>query len=73
MLILNRCKLLQVDSFGWLFNGTFNGAMGLFQQDKIDLLGHATIMRIERLKYVEFTGDIFRVEYGIYSQSYRSA
>lgn len=51
-----------MDSYGWNMNGTFNGVMGLFQQKKIQMLSHATIMREDRLKYVEFTGEVFVIE-----------
>lgn len=58
------CNIVQVDNYGWNINGTFNGAMGLFQQKRIQILSHATIMREDRLKYVEFTAELFVVEYG---------
>lgn len=57
-----HCDIIQVDSYGWNINGTFNGAMGLFQQKRIQVLSHATIMREDRLKYVEFTAELFVVE-----------
>lgn len=60
------CDIVQVDNYGWNINGTFNGAMGLFQQKRIQILSHATIMREDRLKYVEFTAELFVVEYGNY-------
>lgn len=56
------CAIIQVDNYGWNINGTFNGAMGLFQQKRIQALSHGTIMREDRLKYVEFTGEIFVFE-----------
>lgn len=43
-------------------NGTFNGVMGLFQKKKIQILSHATIMREDRLRCVEFTGEVFVIE-----------
>lgn len=36
--------------------------VGLFQQKKIQMLSHATIMREDRFKYVEFTGEVFVIE-----------
>lgn len=48
-----------MDNFGWLVNGTFNGGMGLFQDNRIDMLTHAANMRADRLRLVEFTHDIF--------------
>lgn len=51
--------MFQTDSYGWLKNGTFDGIMGLFQRNKIQMSIHAINMRIERLKYTEFAGDIF--------------
>lgn len=57
------CDIAQVDNFGWRDeNGSFNGVMGLFQRKKIQMLSHASIMREDRLKYVEFTGEVFVVE-----------
>lgn len=53
---------MQVDNYGWNMNGTFNGVMGLFQQKRIQILSHATIMREDRLKHVEFTGEVFVIE-----------
>lgn len=64
------CNIVQVDNYGWNINGTFNGAMGLFQQKRIQILSHATIMREDRLKYVEFTAELFVVEYGNFSSPY---
>lgn len=52
----------QADSYGWPRNGTlglFDGAVGLFQKKKIQMTTHGVNMRAERLKYVEFAGDIF--------------
>lgn len=57
------CDIWQVDSYGWNINGTFNGVMGLFQQKKIQMLSHATIMREDRLAAVEFTAEVFVIEY----------
>lgn len=57
------CDIAQVDNYGWRDkNGSFNGVMGLFQRKKIQMLSHATIMREDRLKYVEFTGEVFVIE-----------
>lgn len=56
------CAIIQMDNYGWNINGTFNGVMGLFQQKKIQALSHATIMREDRLKAVEFTAEVFVVE-----------
>lgn len=53
---------MQVDNYGWNINGTFNGVMGLFQQKKIQMLSHATIMREDRLAAVEFTAEVFVIE-----------
>lgn len=55
------CAVKQTDSYGWLKNGTFDGAMGLFQKKKINALSHGTNMRADRLPYVEFTGEIFAI------------
>lgn len=54
--------MYQTDSYGWPRNGTmglFDGAVGLFQKKKIQMTSHGVNMRAERLKYVEFAGDIF--------------
>lgn len=56
------CDMRQVDNYGWNINGTFNGMMGLFQQKQIEILAHAAMMREDRLKYVEFTAEVFFVE-----------
>lgn len=56
------CDILQVDNYGWNINGTFNGMMGLFQKNKIEILAHAAMMRVDRLKHVEFTAEVFVVE-----------
>lgn len=55
---------MQVDSYGWkhMEHGNWDGAMGLFQQKKVQMLFHATIMRIDRLEQVEFTAEVFVVE-----------
>lgn len=55
--------MFQVDSYGWPNNGTFDGAVGLFQRKKIQMITHGINMRIERLKYCEFAGDIFTPRY----------
>lgn len=60
--LLFSCNIIQVDNYGWNLNGTWNGAMGLFQRKRIQALSHATIMREDRLKYVEFTGEVFVIE-----------
>lgn len=51
--------MLQTDSYGWPKNGSFDGVMGLFQKNKIQMTIHGINMRVERLKYGEFAGDIF--------------
>lgn len=51
--------MVQTDSYGWPKNGTFDGATGLFQKKKIQMMTHGINMRIERLPYTEFAGDIF--------------
>lgn len=56
------CDIIQTDNYGWLHNGTFNGAMGLFQTNRIKLMLHGTIMLQERLLVTEFTAEIFRVK-----------
>lgn len=53
------CDTIQSDNYGWNTNGTFNGMMGLFQQKKVQMLSHGTIMRPDRMQYVEFTGNLF--------------
>lgn len=53
------CHMRQTDSYGWPKNGTFDGAVGLFQQKKIQMMIHGTNMRAERLEFTEFAGDIF--------------
>lgn len=53
------CQILQVDSYGWLTNGTFNGVMGLFQKKRIRMTSHAINMRPERLLFSDFCGNIF--------------
>lgn len=53
-----RCNVLQVDSYGWLVNGTWDGIMGLYAKNKVDLTLHGTSMRVDRMKYVEFTTDL---------------
>lgn len=63
---LSSCDIVQSDSFGWPVNNTpynseFNGIMGLFERKKIQSLAHGTIMLTERLKFVEWTGEIFRI------------
>lgn len=54
------CNTIQRDNYGWETNGTFSGMMGLFQQKKVQMLAHGTIMRIDRMKHVEFTGNLFK-------------
>lgn len=58
----SSCDVIQVDNFGWNSNGTWNGLMGLFQQKKIQMLFHGTIMREDRLAQVEFTAEIVVIE-----------
>lgn len=53
---------MQTDNYGWNTNGTFNGLMGMFQQGKIKMLTHGTIMRGDRLVAVEFTAEIVVIE-----------
>lgn len=62
MPFLFSCAIIQVDNYGWNTNHTFNGAMGLFQKKRIQMLSHATIMRVDRLEQVEFTAEVFVVE-----------
>lgn len=57
-----RCDVLQTDSYGWLINNTWDGAMDWFVKKKVDLLYHGTSMRTDRLVHVEFTTDICQVE-----------
>lgn len=57
------CDIVQFDSYGWLHNGTFNGAMGMFQRKRIKAMAHGTIMLKERLAVCEFTADLFKIEY----------
>lgn len=54
------CNIIQRDNYGWETNGTFNGMMGLFQRREVQMLAHGTIMRSDRLKHVEFTGNLFQ-------------
>lgn len=49
----------QTDNYGWPKNGTFDGAIGLFQKKKIQMMIHGINMRVERLEVAEFAGDIF--------------
>lgn len=58
-----KCDIIQVDNYGWLReNGTFSGAMGMFQRKRIKAMSHGTIMLKERLAVCEFTADIFRLK-----------
>lgn len=54
------CDIIQVDSYGWLRNGTFNGAIGLFQTGHIKATAFASVMFPERLPVTEFTGNVWR-------------
>lgn len=54
-----RCNIVQVDSYGWKINGTWNGAIKLFKDKRIEALSHGTNMRIDRLEHVEFTAEMF--------------
>lgn len=60
------CDIWQVDNFGWKVNGSFNGVMGLFQRKKIEMLMHGTIMLVDRFEAVEFTAEIFVIEYVLF-------
>lgn len=60
--------MVQTDSFGWPTNSSpyqteFNGVMSLFQRKKIQALAHATLMLLVRLKYVEWTAEVFHIKY----------
>lgn len=55
------CDMIQMDNYGWETNGSFNGMIGMFQKKKVQVLAHGTIMRVDRMKHVEFTGDLFRI------------
>lgn len=57
-----RCNVMQVDSYGWLVNGTWDGVMALYAKHKVDLLLHGTSMRADRMKYVEFTTELTTIE-----------
>lgn len=48
-----------MDSYGWLKNGTFNGAMSLFQQKQVQMGYRGINMRPERLLAAEFAGAFF--------------
>lgn len=61
--IRRSCNIIQMDNFGWLVNGSFNGGIGLFQDKRIDMMSHGIIMRPDRIGTVEFTHDIFAVRY----------
>lgn len=56
------CNVLQTDSYGWYINNTWDGAMAFFVQNKADLLYHATSMRVDRLRHIEFTTDLAQLE-----------
>lgn len=60
--VIFSCDIVQIDSYGWNTNGTFNGAMGLFQKRKIQMLAHATKLRPDRLIAVEFTAEVVVIE-----------
>lgn len=53
---------MQVDSYGWLVNKTWDGVMALYAQNKVDLLLHGTSIRADRMEFVEFTTDLMPVE-----------
>lgn len=55
-------NIIQSDNYGWNNNGTWNGLMGFFQQKRIQMLYHATIMREDRWAQVEFTAEVFVIE-----------
>lgn len=57
------CDIVQTDSFGWLHNGTFNGAMGLFERQRIKSMLHGMVMLAERLRVSEFTAEIYRIKF----------
>lgn len=64
------CDFVQSDSFGWptrnaSLHTEFTGIMSLFERKKIKSLAHGTLMLAERLKYVEWTAEIFRIRYNI--------
>lgn len=54
------CSILQMSNYGWLHNGTFSGAIGLFQKRRIKALAYSTIMLPERLMVAEFTSDVYQ-------------
>lgn len=56
------CDIIQTDNYGWLHNGTFNGAIGLFETKRIKALAYGTIMLPERLAICDFTGEVFRLK-----------
>lgn len=58
-----RCNIVQVDSYGWKINGSWNGAMGLYVQKRIQTLAHGTNMRADRLEHIEFTADLYSWTY----------
>lgn len=62
--VFHSCDIIQTDNFGYPANNTphhtkYNGIMALFELNKIQSLAHGTIMIIERMKYVDFTGELF--------------
>lgn len=58
---LFRCNIVQVDSYGWLVNNTWDGVMALYAKNKVDLLLHGTSIRADRMQFVEFTTDLMPV------------
>lgn len=57
-----RLNLRQLDNFGWVNSeGTFDGLMGLFQNNKTELGAIGVFMRDDRLPVIDYIGDTFGI------------
>lgn len=58
-----QINLRQVDNYGWKdADGNFDGLMGLFQNNIIEMGAMGILMRMERIEVVDFAGETFEIK-----------
>jgi hypothetical protein len=53
----------QLDSYGWLTNGTFNGVMGYLQREEVEFPTAGIFVRHDRFGVTSYAASTFRVRY----------
>jgi hypothetical protein len=51
----------QLDSYGWLTNGTFNGMMGYLQREEVEFPAAGMFIRQDRFGVASYAAPTFRL------------